>query len=222
MKNTYTKQEAVKIVTEAAREFDELLKGNNYLFIYKNRETNKIDYFETNFQTRHFQHLTGLERIDTNGNIMKQSNAFYAKCQSGTLGEAEIQFKKDGTTPLKLETLPIVVHFLKTSKMTALYNGMKPKLMVDRLVGTVKYCIGFIKEGRYYVPSSCLKEDIRNIGENPSQILAVFSKKAVKEEQVYKTICYVAKGVPLTGLTLPNELSKMISLENYRADEKEE
>lgn len=131
------------------------------------------------------------------------------------LTEAEIRFKEDGTTPLKLEALPKLVQFLRFSKMTVVYNGMRPKLTVDRIVGTVTYCLGFIKDGNYYVPSSCLLEDVRRMGDNPSQILAIFSKKAVREERIYKEIRFVAKGVPLDKLTLTDDLNFLISLEKY-------
>ncbi|XCP86218.1 hypothetical protein ABXS75_05270 [Roseburia hominis] len=115
----------------------------------------------------------------------------------------------------KLEALPKLVQFLRFSKMTALYNGIKPKLAVDRVAGTTNYCLGFIKDGDYFVPSSCLLEDIRKLGDNPSQILAIMSKKANQSEPIYKEIRYVAKGVPLNKLNLSDELSNLISLEKY-------
>jgi hypothetical protein len=47
------------------------------------------------------------------------------------------------------------------------------------------------------------------------QILAVFSKPATKNTPIYKDVRYVAKGVKLTTLNFSNELSSLISLENY-------
>lgn len=215
MKHTYTKKETLHIITATAKVYAKMLEGLNYLFIYRNRSDNKIEYFETVFLPRNYQHLTGVDFLDKEGNLQRNSVFFYQKCLDNMLTEAEIRFKEDGRTPLKLEALPKLVQFLRFSKMTVVYNGMRPKLTVDRIVGTVTYCLGFIKDGNYYVPSSCLLEDVRRMGDNPSQILAIFSKKAVREERIYKEIRFVAKGVPLDKLTLTDDLNFLISLEKY-------
>lgn len=215
MNHTYTKKEALQIVITSAKEYAELLEGLNFLFIYRNRNNHKIEFFEAVFLPRNFQHLTGIEFIDAKGNLRKNAVFFYNKCLDNTITEDEIRFKEDGTTPLKLEALPMLLRFLHFSKMTAIYNGKKPKLAVSRITGTINYCLGFIKEGKYYVPGFCLKEDIRKLGDPVSQILAVMSKRANRFEPVYKELRYVAKGVPLNRLILPDELNHLISLEKY-------
>lgn len=215
MKHTYTKKEALRIIIATAKEYAKMLEGLNYLFIYRNRISNEIEHFQAVFLPRNYQHLTGVEFLDTEGNLQKNSVFFYHKCLDNTLTENVFRFKEDGTTPLKLEALPKLVQFLRFSKMTALYNGIRPKLAVDRVVGTINYCLGFIKDGDYFVPSSCLLEDVRKLGDNPSQILAIMSKKANLSENIYKKIRYVAKGVPLNKLKISDELNTLISLENY-------
>lgn len=215
MKRTYTKKEALRIIIAAAKGYSKMLEGLNYLFIYRNRENNQIEYFEAVFLPRNFQHLTGVEHLDSEGNIQKNSVFFYQKCLNNTITEAEIRFGKDGTTPLKLEALPKLVQFLRFSKMTALYNGIRPKLAVDRVAGTTNYCLGFVKDGDYFVPGSCLLEDIRKLGSKPSQILAIMSKKANQSETIYEEIRYVAKGISLNKLKLSDKLSNLISLKKY-------
>jgi len=215
MKRTYTKKEALRIIIATAKDYAKILEGLNYLFIYRNRENNVIEHFEAVFLSRNYQHLTGIEYLDIDGNIQKNSVFFYRNCLNNMITENEIRFKKDGTTPLKLEALPKLVHFLRNTKMTVLYNGMRSKLAVDRIAGTTNYCLGFVKDGDYFVPNSCLLEDIRNLGNNPSQILAIMSKRASKKESIYKEIRYVAKGVPLNRLNLSEELRRIICLENY-------
>jgi len=215
MKRTYTKKEALCIITNAAKEYAKRLEGVNYLFIYRNRENNRIEFFESIFLPRNYQHLTGIELLDSEGNIKKSAAFFYKKCLANAFKEEEIQFRQDGTTPLKLEALPKLVQFLRFSKMTVMYNGIKPKLAVDRLVGTTNYCLGFTQDEDYYVPSSCLLEDIRNLGNKPSQILAIMSKQAKTEANIYSKFNYLAKGVPFNKMTLPPELSILVSLDNY-------
>lgn len=206
---------AIRIITIAAKDYSKTLDGHNYIFIYKNRNTNQIEYFESIFLARNFQHLTGIEFIDNQGNLLQNPTQFYQKCVSSTLKENEIRFKTDGTTELKLQALPLIVNFLKASKMTATYNSIRPKLSVDRLAGTTNFCLGFTKDKNYYVPSSCLLEDIRNLADVTYQILAIFSKPATKTAPIYKDVRYVAKGIKLNHLTFPDDLSALISLENY-------
>lgn len=215
MKHTYTKKEALRIIIAAAKDYADMLEGMNYLFIYRDRASGGIEFFETVFLPRNYQHLTGIEYLGPDGKPQKNSVFFYRKCLSNTITEDEICFRKDGTTPLKLEALPKLVRFLRFSKMTALYNGTRPKLAVERIAGTTNYCLGFVKDGDYYVPGSCLLEDIRKLGDRPSQILAVLSKKSDRSEPVYKTVRYTAKGIDLDRLKLTNSLNRLISLDDH-------
>lgn len=153
------------------------------------------------------------------GKPQKNSVFFYRKCLDNTITEDEVGFRKDGTTPLKLEALPNLIRFLRFSKMTAIYNGTRSKLAVDRIAGTTNYCLGFVKDRDYYVLSSCLLEDIRKLGDRPSQILAVLSKKADRSEPVYKNVCYTAKGIDLARLKLTESLNRRISLDSYASRE---
>ena len=114
-----------------------------------------------------------------------------------------------------MKALPLIVNFLKSSKMTAVYSPIRPRLSVERLAGTTNFCLGFTKDKDYYVPSSCLLEDIRDLSNNTLQILAIFSKPTSKLSPIYKDVRYVAKGVKLKQLSLPDNLSHLISLENY-------
>lgn len=186
MQNTIIKRDAIRIITEAAKDYAKMLEGVNYLFIFRDRENSKIDFFETVFLPRNFQHLTGIDMIDSDGNIIKEPTYFYKKCLNNRIKETEIVFRADGTTQQKLQALPKLIRFLRLSKMTTLYSGIRPRLSVDRLTGTTNYCLGFTLDKKYYVPSSCLLEDIRNLGEKPSQILAILSKSAYKKEEIYK------------------------------------
>lgn len=61
MKHTYTKKEALRIIIATAKEYAKMLEGLNYLFIYRNRVSNEIEYFEAVFLPRNYQHLTGVE-----------------------------------------------------------------------------------------------------------------------------------------------------------------
>ena len=185
----------------------------NYLFIYRERTDNSIRFFEALFLPRNFQHLTGLELMDEDGKLIKKPLLFYERCLNRKLSENDIAFRSDGTTRLKLEALPRIVNFISSSKMTGLYNDSRPLLAIDRLAGTTNFCLGFSQDGKYYVPSSCLLEDIRNLAGKPSQVLAVMSKKS--DELIYRNIRYVAKKLPFDKLQIPEDLAGIIDRSGY-------
>ncbi|MCR5089280.1 MAG: hypothetical protein K6C08_07215 [Oscillospiraceae bacterium] len=210
----FTKREAVRIITSAAKDYQDILSGMNYLFIYRERSDNSVRFFETLFLPRNFQHLTGLELLDGDGMIDKKPLLFYERCLNRKLSEDDIAFRSDGTTRFKLEALPRIVNFISSSKMTGLYNDFRPLLAIDRLAGTTNFCLGFTQDGKYYAPSSCLLEDIRNLANKPSQVLAVMSKKS--DEPIYKDIRYIAKKLPFDKLKIPDDLDGIIDRSGYR------
>ena len=91
--------------------------------------------------------------------------------------------------------------------------GGRPYLYVDKLIGGVNFCLGLSKEDDAYVPSSALLENIKTLTDAPSQVLAIFEKGV--NDRIYSTVKHVAKGLNLNNITLPEEIKKLISLENY-------
>ena len=213
----YCKRDAIRIVSSAAKEYQKKLEGTNLLFIYRDRKTNQIEFFEAIFLANNFQHLSGIEMIDSDGNRVQSATLFYQKCLDGKLKEEEIRFKDDGTTELKLNALPYVVSFIDKSKITGLFNGKGLTLEIDRLVGTVTYCLGFIQDGEYFYPGSCLLSDFCNLVDVPSQVLAIFSKSVEEKEPLYKNIRYLAKGFPIEKVNFPEKLRDKITIENKMA-----
>lgn len=211
--NQYTIKDAIRIVTSTAKDYRESLEGQNYLFIFRNRSDNSIGYFESVFLPRNFQHLTGLDMIDENGNIDNKPLLFYERCLSGKLSDKTIKFRSDGTSFMKLEALPKVVNFISSSKMTGIYTGNRPLLAIDRLAGTTNFCLGFTMSGRFYTPSSCLLEDIRKLTDIPAQVLAIVSKSS--DEKIYGNIRYVAKGLSFSEIILPDDLDHIIDRSGY-------
>ena len=213
--HTYTTEEARKIVLNCAKQYDKNLKGKQYIILYKDRLTNRLQYLEVRFEDINYQHLTGIEMIDSNGKIRKNVSAlFYKKCLRNTLKKDEICFKSDGTTHLKLLALPVIMDIQKVTKIAGDSNSSRTCVVADKLDGNINFCLG-LKEisTNSYVPASALLENIKKITKNQSQVIAIFSKNT--SESVYKTIRYIAKGTDLQKLELSSDIFKMISLENY-------
>ena len=210
----FTKEDARRRVLNCAKQYQQKLLNRKLIIIYRERQNNEIRYIEVVFYERNYQHLTGLELIDKNGNVLhNQSINFYRKCIENKLALEEFQFKKDGTTHLKLVALPILMDVTKITKITGDYNNVRPYLFVDKVIGGVNFCLGLSREHNVYVPSSALLEDIKKLTDSPSQVLAIMEKGS--DMDIYSTVKHVAKGLNLHNIILPDEIDNMVNLESY-------
>lgn len=212
----YTKERAIKKLFLCSKQYKEKLLNKKALIIYRERANMNINYIEVLFLKRNFQHLTGIDFVDQDGKIIKgQSVNFFRKCIQQKLSKKDIEFKADGTTPLKLDALPSLMEINRVTRIVGDYNNVRPYLFVDKIVGGVNFCLGLKMDSNCenYVPVSALNEDIRNLSMNTSQVLAIFIKE--KDLDIYSEIKYVAKGLNLENIDLPNDLIQIISLENY-------
>ena len=208
-----TKEEARRLVLNCAKKYQQNLLNKMLLVIYRDRLDNKVRSIEVIFHKRNYQHLTGLELIDNQGKVLhNQSVNFYRKCIENKLGLNEFKFRQDGTSQLKLTALPILMDITKITKITGDYNNIKPYLLVDKVMGGVNFCLGLTLEDNVYVPSSALLEDIKNLTNVPSQVLAILQKDI--NDIKYTNVKHVAKGLTLKNLTLPDNIKKMIDLES--------
>ena len=213
----YTINEARSIAIKCAAMYDEKLNNKQFIIIYRDRETNLIRYIEMVFQAKNYQHLTGLLLVDEDGNTLDgRSEYFYRKCLDKKLSNNDIAFKRDGTTYLKLEALPIIISFTSISKITGDSNDRQPFLYVDKIVGGVNFCMGLRFDDRMsqYVPVSAMQRNIKELTDKPSQILAIMERSYGDASQ-YRRIRHVAKGTDLSRITLPNDIGSMITLGEY-------
>ena len=197
-----------------AKQYKQRLLNKKLLIIYRDRQDNIIRYIEVIFHERNYQHLTGLELVDRNGNVLcNQSKNFFRKCIENKLGLEEFRFKQDGTTQLKLAALPMLLDVSKITKITGDYNNIRPYLYVDKVMGGVNFCLGLSRENDVYVPSSALLEDIKKLTGAPSQVLAILEKDI--NDDIYCRVKHVAKGVNLNKVVMPQEIKEMICLDSY-------
>ena len=210
----YTKEDARRMVLNCAKQYQKKLLNKKLLIIYRERKDQSIRFIEVVFYERNYQHLTGVELLDQDGHVLRgQSINFYRKCIENKLSVNEIKFRDDGTTPLKLTALPVLMDVTKITKITGDYNNVRPYLFVDKVMGNVNFCLGLTKEQETYVPSSALLEDMKHFVNTPSQVLAILEKEIYTE--IYDRIKHVAKGLNLNNLRLPDEISQKISLKHY-------
>lgn len=208
-----TINEARVIIQNCAKKYNEKLLHKKFMIIYRDVEDNKIKFIEVAFAEHHYQHLTGIQLIDKNKNIIRgQAFNFYRKCLHNKIGNNEIKFRDDGTTALKLKALPVLTDMSKIVRITGDYNNSRPYLYVDKIIGGVNFCLGLVGEKDYYVPSSALLEDIRNLSLKTSQVLGILEKEI--SEDLYTKIKYIDKGVNFYNINLPDNIRQHIAIEN--------
>lgn len=214
------KKEAVKNAMNVAKIYENELANTSLLLIYRDKKTNELETVEIAFLRNNYQHLTGLLLKDMNTGNVKSSCAkeFYTKCINKRLSPNEIVYKNEHTTGLKLTALPYIIDLRRITKMIGEYDDSKPNLQADYIIGNVHACIAISKskDTDYYYPRSCLNEDIRCITSYTSQVLAIFQAPFPNASGIYKKVFSVAKGVNLLNLKIPEEISRKISLENYK------
>lgn len=65
----FSKEEARRRVLNCAKQYRQKLLNKKLIIIYRERKDNVIRYIEVAFHERNYQHLTGIELIDSDGNI---------------------------------------------------------------------------------------------------------------------------------------------------------
>ena len=201
------KEEAIKIMTKCAKDYHTYLENKNLLFLFGSKENPY--FFEAVFLPRHFLHLTGAQ---ISKNRISGSSEFYKKALKNQLSPNDFSLTSNGTTEMKLSVLPQLMKIYRSAKMVGDYNFTKSVLYTEKLVGNITASLGFVRDNRYYIPNTALKEDIRDITTKPqSRILAILKKS--KNESYYEEICYKAKGILLQDISIPQTLSNKIHIE---------
>lgn len=196
---SYTKEQALKIIVECARKYKENLLNQQLLFICSDKHK-KIYTLEVSFDASNFLHLTGVKTK----NISPLD--FFNRCIDSRLSVDDFEMADDSTTNLKLAVLPSLMKPNLSANTIGDYSGARANLYTEKLAGSVKACMGFVTtepSGRY-VPNTVLNIDIRDYIKKPLRILATFRKQ--KNNNLYSELVYKAKNVELSKIKLPEEL----------------
>lgn len=196
------KEEALSVVFICAQQYMENLANRKLLFICSDKHKNLYS-FEVTFDISNFLHLTGLK-----ANHMSAKD-FFNRCLDRRLTVNDFEFADNGTTPMKLQILPVLVSKNLKANMVGNINVQKPKLYTEKLAGNIQGCIGFVKDSKSgrYVPNTVLREDIRNNVSHADRIILTYRKSAT--EDTYSEIVYSAKKVDWDTFILPEKYSNL-------------
>ena len=193
-----TKKEALAIVFRCAQTYKSELMNHSLLFVCMDKH-NRTYAVKVTFDASNFQHLTGLQ---THKQGIRPGD-FFRRCLDHRLSEKDFDFATDGTTPLKLEVLPMLVSKDLSANRIGDYNGQQPKLFTNKLAGNVRGCMGFKRDehaGRY-VPNTVLKGRTEDFTGKTDRIIVTYRKQA--SEKCYSEIVHAAKNVPWDKIRLP-------------------
>ena len=201
MAKNYTKKEAVSIAISAARLYRNNFVGKRLLFLMTDKHKNVFS-LEVGFDASNFQHLTGLLSSNKEWSHLD----FYNHCIDGRLKAEDIEFADKGTTNQKLTVLPHIFSNPNLSaSMMGNYNNSHPLLYTEKLVGGVKWALGFrdVSNSGDYVPDTLLEGDIRNNIYESYRIIATYVKDAT--EDTFTQLVYRAKKIDYERLSYPKD-----------------
>lgn len=191
------KTDAIRIITNACKNYDSFLDDRYFLIVYKEKDA--IKYTEVGFRKSHFLHLTGVQ-------TSLSAKRFYEKCLDGQLGEADFQIDNAGKVQQKLKVLPYLHDVLYNNCMIGDFLNSGIMIHADYFVGDTKFIlsIGFRHRKSTDDPVTLYSGDIRKLTNPTNRVLAIFAR--TYPEKKYKETTYVEKGVNLSELNLPPQV----------------
>ena len=199
----YDKKAALKIIIDAASQYEEKL--NNRLFLIVYQEGGKTKTVCVGFRDMNFMHLTG---VDTK----LSAQQFYSACLESKLSERDFEIDNKGKVQRKLIVLPYLSDLLYQSCMIGNFVNSGIWIRADYFVGDTKVIlsVGF-REGKMVdYPVTLYNEDVRKLSHPTNKVLAIFSKSYLK--QVYTDCTYMAKGYEVSTLPITEELRMLIQI----------
>lgn len=161
---------AIKIVTQAAKEYEENLNDRHFMVVYQEEAETKIVYF--GFRDFNFLHLTGV-------NTTLKAKQFYKACLEHKLAGRDIIDLKKGKTQQKLAVIPYLSKILYNNCMIgySIQNGIY--LQADYFVGNTKavLSVGFRFGENVDYPVTLYNGDVRKMIKPACKVLAIFTKR---------------------------------------------
>lgn len=184
----YNEKTALRVIVEAAQNYDKFLKNKNFLVVFqKGKEMKSV---EIGFHDYHFLHLTG---IRTN----LKAKQFYSACLNRKISPRDIALDAKGNAQRKLAVLPYLHELLYQNCMIGDFIQSGIQIKADYFVGNTRavLSVGF----RYGsgtkavdIPVTLYKEDVRRQVRPVCKVVAIFVKG--RQEEQYAEHTYWSKG----------------------------
>lgn len=197
----YDKKAALKIMIEAAKQYEEKLNDKHFLIVY--REGKYIKTVDVGFRDMNFLHMTGVK-------TRLSAQQFYAACLESKLSEYDFEIDNKGKVQQKLMVLPYLAELLYHHCMIGDFINSGICIRADYFVGDAKavLSVGFRTGKKTDFPVTLYKENVRKLSQPTNKVLAIFSK--YYKDQHYNNCTYLAKNQSIHELRVSDEVSEMI------------
>ena len=181
----YNEQDALKIVIEAAKRYEEKLNDYHFKITYLKDGKQVAAYI--GFRDNNFLHLTGLKS-------KLSAPRFYKACIDGKLSVNDFEIDKNGKVQQKLCVLPYLHDLLYNACMIGDFINSGIMIKADYFVGNTRamLSVGFRYGKTTDIPVSLYNEDIRKQTQPTCQVLLI-ERKLFKDKE-YNDVTYIAKG----------------------------
>lgn len=182
----YDKKAALKIIIDAARQYEDKLNDRHFLIIY--RERKDIKAVSVGFRDMNFLHMTGVK-------TRLSAQQFYAACLESKLSEKDFEIDNKGKVQQKLIVLPYLAELLYHHCMIGNFINSGVYIRADYFVGDTKavLSVGFKNGTNIDFPVTLYNEDVRKLSQPTNKVLAIYTK--YYNEQSYNTCAYSAKNL---------------------------
>lgn len=200
----YNKNDALKIIVNAAKEYEQKLNNKHFLIIYQ--ESNTLKTATVGFRNMNFLHMTGV-------NTRLSAQQFYDACLNKKLSENDFHLDNKGKVQQKLLVLPYLSGLLYNHCMIGNFINSGICIKADYFIGNTKavLSVGFRYGKNVDFPVTLYKEDVRKLSQPTNKVFAIFSKNYCQEK--YKECTYLAKGLQLQTLPFPEDIMKKLQLD---------
>ena len=183
MKN-YDRKQALSIILQATKEYDDLLNDKHFLVVY--RKDSQILTCCVGFRSFNFLHLTGIK-------TKMSASKFYSACLSGVLSTKDIEIDKKGKTQQKIAVLPHLSKLLYNNCMIGDFINSGIAIRADYFVGDTRavLSVGFRSGQLADIPVSLYNESVKILTHPTCKVLAIFRKHYNMDK--FDTCTYLAK-----------------------------
>ena len=181
----YDKKAALRIMIEAAKQYEEKLNDKHFLIVYREGKDTKT--VNVGFRDMNFLHMTGVK-------TRLSAQQFYAACLESKLSEYDFEIDNKGKVQQKLMVLPYLAELLYHHCMIGDFINSGICIRADYFVGDAKavLSVGFRTGKKTDFPVTLYKEDVRKLSQPSNKVLAIFSK--YYKDLYYDKCTYLSKG----------------------------
>ena len=203
MKKNLSNREALKVIVEAAKNYDKKLKDKHFLIVYQ--EGSQMKTACVGFRDMNFLHLTGVKT-----NLSAQ--LFYSASISGKLSEKDFSLDTRGKAQQKLAVLPYLHELFYHNCMIGNFINSGICIKADYFVGDSKavLSVGFRYGKKVDMPVTLYNENVKILSKPTFKVLAIFEKNYNEED--YRICTYLSKGQDMGKLRLPDEIANIVDI----------